>query len=97
MRWSCRRTDPRSGWRTRSPRSPPRTGYARQAGGGTPTAAWDALGVCAALHVDGDIETSCPDCGERIHIEVRDGRSDPHLLFHCLVPASHWWVDIGFT
>lgn len=58
---------------------------------------WDALGVCAALHVDGDIETSCPDCGERIHIEVRDGRSDPHLLFHCLVPASHWWVDIGFT
>src|SRR6516165_3367995 len=33
---------------------------------------WDAFGICAALHVDGDIESSCPDCGERIEIAVRD-------------------------
>jgi hypothetical protein len=26
--------------------------------------AWDAFGICAALHSDGRIETSCPDCGE---------------------------------
>ena len=26
--------------------------------------AWDAFGICAALHTDGRIETSCPDCGE---------------------------------
>ena len=60
--------------------------------------AWDALGICAALHVDGHIETSCPDCGEPIAIEVRDQRpGDEELLFHCLVPAAHWWDDIIFT
>jgi hypothetical protein len=60
--------------------------------------AWDAFGVCAALHVDGAIETSCPDCGEPIAIEVRDERPDDQsLLFHCLVSARHWWDDIVFT
>lgn len=60
--------------------------------------AWDAFGVCAALHADGRIETSCPDCGEPLAIDVRDQRpSDQSLLFHCLVPAAHWWDDIVFT
>jgi len=60
--------------------------------------AWDALGICAALHVDGRIETSCPDCGERIALGVHDHRvDDEHLFFHCLVPAAHWWDDIIFT
>ena len=60
--------------------------------------AWDALGICAALHVDGWIETSCPDCGERIALAVRDHRvDDERLLFHCLIPAAHWWDDIIFT
>jgi hypothetical protein len=60
--------------------------------------AWDALGICAALHEDGHIETSCPDCGEAIALEVRDQRVDEErLLFHCLVPAAHWWDDIVFT
>ena len=60
--------------------------------------AWDALGICAALYADGRIETSCPDCGEPISVEVRDQRpADEGLLFHCLVPASSWWDDIVFT
>ena len=60
--------------------------------------AWDAFGICAALHVDGRIETSCPDCGESLHVEVRDQRPDDEsLLFHCLVPAARWWDDIAFT
>jgi hypothetical protein len=60
--------------------------------------AWDAFGVCAALHVDGRIETSCADCGEPIAVDVRDQRpSDERLLFHCLVPAAKWWEDIVFT
>ncbi len=60
--------------------------------------AWDAIGICAALHVDGRVETSCPDCGEPIVIEVRDGRPDDEsVLFHCLVPAREWWSDIVFT
>ena len=60
--------------------------------------AWDAFGVCAALHVEGRIETSCPDCGEPIAVEVRGERPDDEsLLFHCLVPAASWWDDIVFT
>ncbi len=60
--------------------------------------AWDAFGICAALHVDGEIETACPDCGDPIAIQVRAGRPDDEtLLFHCLVPAAEWWNDIVFT
>jgi hypothetical protein len=60
--------------------------------------AWDAFGICAALHEDGRIEASCPDCGEALRIAVRDQRpDDERLLFHCLVPAARWWDDIVFT
>ena len=60
--------------------------------------AWDAFGICAALHADGRIETSCPDCGEALNLEVSDQQPDDEsLLFHCLVPASRWWDDIVFT
>jgi hypothetical protein len=60
--------------------------------------AWDAFGICAALHGDGRIETACPDCREALAVEVRDGRPDDEsLLFHCLVPAARWWDDIVFT
>jgi len=60
--------------------------------------AWDAFGICAALHTGGRIETSCPDCGEPFGVTVCDERPDDEgLLFHCLVPAAHWWDDIVFT
>jgi hypothetical protein len=60
--------------------------------------AWDAIGICAALHVDGRIDTSCSDCGEPLDFDVRDEQpSDESLLFHCLVPAAQWWDDIVFT
>ena len=60
--------------------------------------AWDAFGICAALRVDGKVETSCPDCGEPLAVGVREEQpSDDSLLFHCLVPARHWWDDIVFT
>jgi Alkylmercury lyase len=60
--------------------------------------AWDAFGICAALHTDGQIEATCPDCGDALHITVRGGRPDRQdLLFHCLVPAAQWWDDIVFT
>jgi len=60
--------------------------------------AWDAFGICAALHADGRIETSCPDCSAALRIVVRDQRPDDQsLLFHCLVPAARWWDDIVFT
>ena len=60
--------------------------------------AWDAIGICAALHVDGRIESTCPDCGESISIEVRDQHvDDESLLFHSLVPAARWFEDVVFT
>jgi hypothetical protein len=60
--------------------------------------AWDAFGVCAALHADGRIDSSCADCGEPIAVEVRNGQPDDEdLLYHVLVPAAHWWDDIVFT
>jgi len=60
--------------------------------------AWDAFGVLSALKVDGRVESSCPDCGEPYAVDVVDGRADAgDLVFHCLVPAAHWCVDIVFT
>jgi len=60
--------------------------------------AWDAFGIFAALHADGSVETSCPDCGEPIASDVvHEHPDDTDLLFHCLVPASKWWDDIVFT
>ena len=60
--------------------------------------AWDAIGVCAAFHTDGLIETTCPDCGEEIRLQIQGRRPDDEsLVFHCLVPARQWWDDIGFT
>jgi hypothetical protein len=76
------------------------TAYRVQAGGRWwyANCAWDAFGVCAALHADGRIEASCPDCTEPITVEVRKQQPDDEtLLFHCLVPAAHWWDDIVFT
>src|SRR5262249_50573112 len=60
--------------------------------------AWDAFGICAALDVDGRIESVCPDCGEPYAVEMSGKRIDrPDLLFHVLVPAADWWDDIVFT
>jgi hypothetical protein len=59
---------------------------------------WDAFGIGAALHVDSEFETHCPDCGDALRIKVRDGKPEPSdLVWHVLVPAAQWWNDIGFT
>jgi len=76
------------------------TAYRVHAGGRSwyGNCAWDALGIPAALGVDGRVESACPDCGEPYAVEVRDRQVDrSDLLFHCLVPAAHWWDDIAFT
>jgi hypothetical protein len=60
--------------------------------------AWDALGVLAALGSDGVAEGACPDCGEPIAIRIRAGAPDPaDAVVHFLVPAAHWYEDLGFT
>ena len=61
--------------------------------------AWDALGIPGALHVNGSVHSACPDCGEPLELEVRGGEltRGADLLVHFVVPARHWWDDIGFT
>lgn len=84
-----------------NPFSAVETQHRVEAGGRTwfANCAWDALGIPAALHVDGRIDSACADCGERLELEVRDGELilGGELLWHVLVPASRWWDDIGFT
>jgi len=60
--------------------------------------AWDSFAVCAALHSDGRIESSCADCGTPLTVDVRDQKPvQRDYLFHVLVPARQWWDDIVFT
>jgi Alkylmercury lyase len=68
--------------------------------------AWDALGVPAALHRPATVHSRCAQSSQPFVLEV--GLSGPpasaqgpapasEWLFHCLVPAAHWWDDIVFT
>ena len=60
--------------------------------------AWDAFGIAVVLRADARIETSCPDCGDPLALNVRHNQpDDTSLVFHVLVPATSWWQDIGFT
>ena len=60
--------------------------------------AWDAFGIPAALHVDGHVSSTCPDCGDAIELDVGADRAlPPGLVFHVAVPAARWWDDIVFT
>ena len=59
---------------------------------------WDALGIIAMTGKDGDLQTSCPDCGEGLTLQVRDGKLlTSETIAHFTVPAAHWWDDIVFT
>ena len=61
--------------------------------------AWDALGIPAALHTDGAVSSECPDCGNPLELEVRNGKlaHGVDLLVHFVLPARRWWDDIAFT
>lgn len=59
--------------------------------------AWDALGVVAALGRDATVHSRCEQSGEPLHLLIGADGPDSDWLFHCLVPAAHWWDDIVFT
>jgi hypothetical protein len=60
--------------------------------------AWDTMGILAALHRSGTIVSRCEQSREALHLEVGpDGPAPSDWLFHCAVPAAHWWDDIVFT
>lgn len=59
---------------------------------------WDALGVVAMLGGNGRVKTWCPDCGERLEVEVAGDRlKSGEGVAHFAVPAAAWWDDIGFN
>ena len=57
-----------------------------------------ALGVFAALHQEGTVHSRCEQSGEPLRLAVGpDGPEPSDWLFHCAVPAAHWWDDIVLT
>ena len=61
--------------------------------------AWDMFGIPAFLTESVRIDAACADCDEHVEIEVdaRDGPRTSDGLVHILLPARHWYDDIGFT
>lgn len=60
--------------------------------------AWDSLGIAAALHKPAVVHSSCAQSSEPLHLNVGINGPEPSdWIFHCLVPAAHWWDDIVFT
>lgn len=60
--------------------------------------AWDALGIPAALQSPATVHSRCEQSLEPLDLQIGTGGPGPSdWLFHCLVPASHWWDDIVFT
>jgi Alkylmercury lyase len=60
---------------------------------------WEALAIPPLLGVDGILEAPCPDCGERLRVEMRGGacRGEGEYVFHFLVPAARFWENVFFT
>lgn len=60
--------------------------------------AWDALGIPAALHRPGLVRSRCEQSLEPLLLPITESGPAPSTwLFHCLVPAAHWWDDLVFT
>jgi hypothetical protein len=60
--------------------------------------AWDALGIPAALHQPATVHSRCEQSMEPLRLEVGlQGPESSDWVFHCVVPAAHWWDDIVFT
>jgi len=60
--------------------------------------AWDALGIAAALEVDVEVTTSCPDCDAPIDVSTAGGSvADAAVRCHFWIPAAHWWDDVAET
>jgi hypothetical protein len=88
--------------------APPFSGVATQhvvtAGGVSYFAncAWDALGIPAALRQPATFHSRCEQSMEYLHLPVGPLGPEGHAasagwLFHCAVPAAHWWDDLVFT
>ena len=60
--------------------------------------AWDMLGIPMVLGHRVLAHTRCVDCGEELTIECDPVKAPAYdAVVHFLVPARHWYDDIGFT
>jgi hypothetical protein len=60
--------------------------------------AWDMFGVAVIANEVVDIEARCGDCDAPMTLRGDPNRAPPeHAVVHFLVPARHWYDDIGFT
>lgn len=60
--------------------------------------AWDSLGIPAAVQADAEIEASCAQSGEPIHLTVSGQRIQAsNALVHFLTPFREWYNDLTFT
>jgi hypothetical protein len=60
--------------------------------------AWDALGIPAALQQPATIYSRCEQSMDPLRLEMGlEGPEGSDWVFHCVVPAAHWWDDIVFT
>ena len=59
---------------------------------------WDGLGVAAVLGENARVEGHCPDCEQRLCLEVRGGELVPtDTVVHFLVPARRWYENLAYT
>ena len=58
--------------------------------------AWDGLSILALLG-DGSLDTHSPANGQPIRFEASGGIVSGEGIVHFLVPARHFWDDIGYT
>lgn len=60
--------------------------------------AWDMFGVGMIANEPVSIDSRCADCGDPMPIRC-DPATPPtsEAVVHFLVPARHWYDDIGFT
>jgi Alkylmercury lyase len=62
------------------------------------TCIWDALGILAALHRDGQVLASCGCCNLSMQLRVKGGKLQASAgVIHIAVPARHWYDDVAFT
>ncbi len=60
--------------------------------------AWDSFGIPAALHADAEIEATCAQSGEAIHLAVSGQQvPDSDARVHFLIPFRNWYDDLPFT
>ena len=59
---------------------------------------WDSLGIVVMLGGTGRVSAKCGDCGDDLSLDVSEqGVTPGDYVVHYMVPAAHWWDDIGFN